>query len=80
MDLPECPVPKSLLRQLEHGDYGPRPAAAEAPLLLLVGVRQAADMLSISRSSVYQTVDAGELRPIRWVNSWGSRRCLSRCL
>ena len=32
---------------------------------LLVSVRQASEMLSISRSVIYQLMDAGQLRPIR---------------
>lgn len=32
---------------------------------LLVSIRQAADMLAISRSSVYNLIDADQLTPIR---------------
>ena len=33
--------------------------------MLLVDVRQAAEILSLSRSSIYLLVDAGKLTPIR---------------
>jgi excisionase family DNA binding protein len=32
---------------------------------LLVSIRQAADMLAISRSSIYNLIDADQLKPIR---------------
>jgi excisionase family DNA binding protein len=32
---------------------------------LLVSIRQAAEMLAISRSSVYNLIDAGQLTPVR---------------
>ena len=32
---------------------------------MLVSIRQASEMLSISRSVIYQLMDAGALRPIR---------------
>jgi excisionase family DNA binding protein len=42
-----------------------RSRTEETPRALLVNVRQAAEILSLSRSSIYLLVDAGKLTPIR---------------
>ncbi|WP_395154561.1 helix-turn-helix domain-containing protein [Ilumatobacter sp.] len=41
------------------------PPNRKVPRALLVSVREAADMLAISRSSVYNLIDADQLTPIR---------------
>lgn len=41
------------------------PPDQRATRALLVSIRQAADMLAISRSSVYNLIDADQLTPIR---------------
>ncbi len=41
------------------------PRDQKATRVLLVSIRQAADMLAISRSSVYNLIDAEQLTPIR---------------
>ena len=43
----------------------PQRRTAEATRPLLVTVRQAAEILSLSRSSIYVLIDAGKLTPIR---------------
>lgn len=47
-----------------HASLRPE-TTASTPRPPLVSVRQASKMLSISRSVIYQLMDAGQLRPIR---------------
>jgi excisionase family DNA binding protein len=41
------------------------PSGQPTTQALLVSIRQAADMLAISRSSIYNLIDADQLTPIR---------------
>ena len=47
-----------------HADLRPAPTASTTRPLL-VNIRQAAEMLSVSRSSIYQLIWNDELTPIR---------------
>ncbi|WP_395159888.1 helix-turn-helix domain-containing protein [Ilumatobacter sp.] len=64
-DVPQCRMSRLYLCMTLTPTVRTSPPNRKVPRALLVSVREAADMLAISRSSVYNLIDADQLTPIR---------------
>lgn len=64
-DVPRCLVDRLYLNMTTAPTQFPSRPDETTTRALLVSIKQASEMLSISRSVIYQLIDAGQLTPIR---------------